>query len=149
MPLKKLEHVGVVVRDLEAAKAFFIALGLELEGEASLTGDTVDRLTGLKGVRTDIAVLRPPDGHGGVELIHYRTPEGREGDSRALMNTPGIRHFVFSVEDIDDALDRLRPYGGALVGELVQYEDSYRLCYVGGPEGVVVELAEELVRSEA
>lgn len=149
MKLKKLEHVGVVVHDLEAAKAFFIALGLELEGEASLTGDTVDRLTGLKGVRTDIAVLRPPDGHGGVELIEYRTPESREGDSRAPMNTPGIRHFVFSVEDIEDVLERLRPHGGTLVGELVRYEDSYRLCYVRGPEGIVVELAEELVRREA
>ncbi|WP_409489697.1 VOC family protein [Amycolatopsis sp. cmx-11-12] len=149
MKLKKLEHVGVVVHDLEAAKAFFIALGLELEGEASLTGDTVDRLTGLKGVRTDIAVLRPPDGHGGVELIKYRTPERWEGDSRAPMNTPGIRHFVFSVEDIEDALEHLRPHGGTLVGELVRYEDSYRLCYVRGPEGIVVELAEELVRREA
>ncbi|MEU3621595.1 glyoxalase [Amycolatopsis coloradensis] len=145
----KLEHVGVVVHDLEATKAFFVALGLELEGEASLTGDTVDRLTGLKGVRTDIAVLRPPDGRGGVELIKYRTPERREGDARAPMNTPGIRHFVFSVEDVEGTLERLRPHGGTLVGELVQYEDSYRLCYVRGPEGIVVELAEELVRPEA
>ncbi|WP_410604504.1 VOC family protein [Amycolatopsis sp. lyj-90] len=149
MALKKLEHVGVVVHDLEAAKGFFIALGLELEGEASLEGDTVDRLTGLKGVRTDIAVLRPPDGQGGVELIKYRTSSGQADDSRAPMNTPGIRHFVFSVEDIDDALERLRPHGAELVGELVQYEDSYRLCYVRSPEGIVVELAEELVRREA
>ncbi|RSN57121.1 glyoxalase [Amycolatopsis sp. WAC 04182] len=149
MTLKKLEHVGVVVHDLDAAKAFFTALGLEPEGEASLKGDTVDRLTGLEGVRTDIAMLRPPDGHGGVELIKYHTPEGPEADPRAPMNTPGIRHFVFSVEDIDDVLERLRPHGGTLVGELVRYEDSYRLCYVRGPEGIVVELAEELVRREA
>ncbi|MBB5854933.1 VOC family protein [Amycolatopsis umgeniensis] len=149
MTLKRLEHIGVVVHDLEAAKAFFVALGLELEGEASLKGDTVDRLTGLKGVRTDIAVLRPLDGHGGVELIKYQAPSGREADSRAPMNTPGIRHFVFSVEDIDDVLERLRPHGAELVGEVVRYEDSYRLCYVRGPEGIVVELAEELVRREA
>ncbi|EME60628.1 VOC family protein [Amycolatopsis decaplanina] len=149
MTLKKLEHVGVVVHDLEAAKAFFTALGLELEGEASLEGDTVDSLTGLTGVRTDIAVLRPPDGHGGLELIKYHAPEAPEADPRAPMNTPGIRHFVFSVEDIDDVLERLRSHGGTLVGELVQYEDSYRLCYVRSPEGIVVELAEELVRSEA
>ncbi|MEV7551086.1 VOC family protein [Amycolatopsis sp. NPDC089917] len=144
----KLEHVGVVVHDLEAAKAFFTALGLELEGEASLKGDTVDRLTGLEKVRTDIAVLRPPDGHGGVELIKYQSPS-RDGHSRVPMNTPGIRHFVFSVEDIEDVLERSRAHGGELVGELVQYEDSYRLCYVRGPEGITVELAEELVRREA
>ncbi|HET6287253.1 MAG TPA: VOC family protein [Amycolatopsis sp.] len=148
MTLKKLEHVGVVVHDLEAAKAFFIALGLELEGEASLHGDTVDRITGLKGVRTDIAVLRPPDGHGGVELIKYLSPS-QGGDARVPMNTPGLRHLVFSVEDIDDVLERLRQHGGELVGELVQYEDTYRLCYVRGPEGIVVELAEELVRRKA
>ncbi|EMD24932.1 VOC family protein [Amycolatopsis azurea] len=144
----KLEHIGVVVHDLEAAKAFFIALGLELEGEASLKGDTVDRLTGLENVRTDIAVLRPPDGHGGVELIKYHAPS-RDGHSRVPMNTPGIRHFVFSIEDIEDVLERLRAHGGELVGELVQYEDSYRLCYVRGPEGITVELAEALVRREA
>ncbi|GAB3708389.1 VOC family protein [Amycolatopsis oliviviridis] len=144
----KLEHIGVVVHDLEAAKGFFIALGLELEGEASLEGDTVDRLTGLEKVRTDIAVLRPPDGHGGVELIKYQAPS-RDGHSRVPMNTPGIRHFVFSVEGIEDVLERLRAHGGELVGELVQYEDSYRLCYVRGPEGITVELAEELVRREA
>ncbi|MFK0243750.1 VOC family protein [Amycolatopsis azurea] len=144
----KLEHIGVVVHDLEAAKAFFTALGLELEGEASLKGDTVDRLTGLEKVRTDIAMLRPPDGHGGVELIKYQAPS-RDGHSRVPMNTPGIRHFVFSVEDIEDVLERLRAHGGELVGELVQYEDSYRLCYVRGPEGITVELAEELVRREA
>jgi catechol 2,3-dioxygenase-like lactoylglutathione lyase family enzyme len=143
MTIKKLEHVGVVVHDLEAAKAFFLALGLDLEGEASLKGDTVDRLTGLSGVQTDIAVLRPPDGHGGVELIKYRTPS-RDGDARVPMNTPGIRHFVFSVEDVDEVLERLRSHGAELVGELVRYEDSYRLCYVRGPEGIVVELAEEL-----
>ncbi|OXM42911.1 VOC family protein [Amycolatopsis alba] len=144
----KLEHIGVVVHDLEAAKAFFTELGLELEGEASLKGDTVDRLTGLDDVRTDIAMMRTPDGHGGLELIKYRAPS-RGGDSRVPMNTPGIRHFVFSVEGIEEVLERLLSHGGELVGELVQYEDSYRLCYVRGPEGITVELAEELVRREA
>ncbi|MFC3450046.1 VOC family protein [Amycolatopsis speibonae] len=148
MTLKKLEHVGVVVHDLEAAKAFFIELGLVLEGEASLKGDTVDRLTGLDEVRTDIAMLRTPDGHGKLELIKYRAPS-RDGHSRVPMNTPGIRHFVFSVEGIEEVLERLRSHGAELVGELVQYEDSYRLCYVRGPEGITIELAEELVRREA
>ncbi|AGM03393.1 VOC family protein [Amycolatopsis keratiniphila] len=149
MTLKKLEQVAVVVQDLEAAKTFFTELGLELEGEASLEGDTVDRITGLSGVRTDIAMLRPPDGHGGLELIKYHTPEGPEADPHAPVNTPGIRHLVFSVEGIDEVLERLLRHGGTLVGELVRYEDSYRLCYVRGPEGIVVELAEALVRREA
>ena len=142
--VKRLEHVAVVVDDLAAAVAFFAELGLDLEGEATLEGDAVDRLGGLDGVRSDIAVMRTPDGHGRLELIKYHTPPSRGGDPGAAPNTLGIRHVLFSVEGIEDILDRLRPHGAELVGELVRYENSYRLCYVRGPEGIIVELAEQI-----
>ncbi|MBN6041074.1 VOC family protein [Amycolatopsis sp. 195334CR] len=142
--MTKLEHVGIVVGDLEAAKAFFAELGLELEGEASLDGPTVDRITGLEGVRTDIAMMWAPDGDGRLELIKYHTPPSPAGDPRAPSNAPGLRHILFSVEGIDEVLDRLRPHGAELVGELAQYENSYRICYVRGPEGIIVELAEAI-----
>ncbi|WP_329050869.1 VOC family protein [Amycolatopsis sp. NBC_01488] len=140
----RLEHLGVVVRDLAAATAFFVELGLEVEGEATVEGPAVDRINGLDGVRSDIVMLRPPDGHGRLELARYHTPAGPEGDPRAPANTPGLRHVLFEVEGIEDVLDRLRPHGAELVGEVVQYEDSWRLCYVRGPEGIIVELAERV-----
>ncbi|QFU88474.1 VOC family protein [Amycolatopsis sp. YIM 10] len=142
--VKRMEHVGVVVGDLEAAKAFFVELGLELEGEASLEGPTIDQINGLNGVRADVAMMRTPDGSGRLELCKYHTPSHQGGDSRAPANTPGIRHILFSVEGIDEVLERLRPHGAELVGELTQYENSYRLCYVRGPEGIIVELAEAI-----
>jgi|SRR3954447_9530877 catechol 2,3-dioxygenase-like lactoylglutathione lyase family enzyme len=140
----KLEHIAIVVDDLAAAMAFFAELGLDLEGEATLEGDTVDRLCGLDGVHTDIAMMRTPDGHGRLELIKYHAPTGPAGDPGAAPNTPGIRHLVFAVRDIEDVLHRLRSHGAELVGELVQYENSYRLCYVRSPAGFIVELAEQL-----
>jgi catechol 2,3-dioxygenase-like lactoylglutathione lyase family enzyme len=142
--VKRLEHVAIVVDDLAAAVAFFAELGLDLEGEATLEGNTVDRLSGLDGVRSDIAMMRTPDGHGRLELIKYQTPPGRAGDPGAPPNTPGIRHIVFAVEGIEDVLDRLRSHGAELVGELVRYENSYWLCYVRGPEGIIIELAEQI-----
>jgi catechol 2,3-dioxygenase-like lactoylglutathione lyase family enzyme len=142
--MPRLEHVGIVVGDLAAAKAFFVELGLEVEGESSVEGRVVDRIVGLDGVRSDIAMMRTPDGHGKLELIRYRTPAGPEGDPRAPANTPGLRHILFEVADIDGVLDRLRPHGAELVGEVAQYEDSYRLCYVRGPAGIIVELAEKI-----
>jgi catechol 2,3-dioxygenase-like lactoylglutathione lyase family enzyme len=144
MVLPRLEHVGVVVEDLEAAKAFFTELGLEVEGEMTVEGDAVDRINGLDGVRSDLAMLRTPDGHGKLELIRYRTPAGPGGDPGAPANAPGLRHLLFEVADIEDVLARLRPHGAELVGELVQYEDSFKLCYVRGPEGIIVELAERV-----
>jgi catechol 2,3-dioxygenase-like lactoylglutathione lyase family enzyme len=140
----KLEHVAIVVDDLAAAVAFFAELGLDLEGEATLESNTVDQLSGLDGVRSDIAMMRTPDGHGRLELIKYHTPPGRGGDPGAPPNTPGIRHIVFAVEGIEDVLDRLRSHGAELVGELVRYENSYWLCYVRGPEGIIIELAEQI-----
>ncbi|MEV5750563.1 VOC family protein [Actinoallomurus sp. NPDC052308] len=139
-----MDHVSVVVDDLAAATAFFVELGLELEGEATVEGRVVDRVNGLEGVRSDIAMMRTPDGHGRLELAKYHTPSGPGGDPRAPANALGIRHVAFAVEGIDDVLERLRAHGAELVGELAQYEDSYRLCYVRGPEGVIIELAEQI-----
>ena len=144
MTIQRMDHVGIVVGDLAVATAFFVELGLELEGEATVEGRVVDRINGLEGVRADIAMMRTPDGHRRLELITYQTPPGPGGDPRAPANAPGIRHLCFAVEGIDDLLDRLRAHGAELVGELEQYENSYRLCYVRGPEGIIIELAEQI-----
>ena len=145
MTLKRMDNVGVVVDDLAAAVAFFTELGLELEGEAQVEGRSVDRLIGLDGVRSDIAMLRTPDGHGRVELTKFLRPTAdRAEPNHALPNTLGISRIMFAVEDIDDVVARLRAHGAELVGELVQYENSYRLCYVRGPEGILVALAEKI-----
>ena len=145
MTIQCMDHVGIVVDDLAAAIAFFVALGLELEGEAPVEGRWVDRVVGLEGVRADIATMRTPDGHARLELTKFHAPSGRGGDSGAPANAMGIRHIAFAVQGIDDVLDRLRAHGAELVGEVEQYEDSYRLCYVRGPEGIIIELAEQIV----
>jgi catechol 2,3-dioxygenase-like lactoylglutathione lyase family enzyme len=139
-----MEHVGVVVDDLEAATAFFVELGLELEGETSVEGRWVDRIVGLDDVRADVAIVRTPDGHGKLELTKFHTPAAASAEPNAPANTPGIRHILFAVEDIEDVLARLHAHGAELVGEVEQYEDIYRLCYVRGPAGIIVELAEKL-----
>ena len=139
-----MDHVGIVVDDLAGAVAFFAELGLELEGEATVEGRSVDRVVGLDGVRSDIAMMRTPDGHARIELTKFHTPQGRGSDPPAPANALGIRHVTFAVEGIDDLLDRLRAHGAELVGELEQYENSYRLRYVRGPEGIIVELAEQI-----
>jgi catechol 2,3-dioxygenase-like lactoylglutathione lyase family enzyme len=140
-----MDHVGIVVDDLPAAIEFFLQLGLELDGEASLGGPSVDRIVGLAGVRTKFAFVRAPDGRGALELIEFQTPayEG-DGDAAAPANAPGIRHVTFAVDDIDAVVGRLQATGAELVGEVVRYEDSWRLCYVRGPAGIIVELAEKL-----
>jgi catechol 2,3-dioxygenase-like lactoylglutathione lyase family enzyme len=139
-----MDNVGVVVDDLEAATAFFVELGLELEGEATVEGPWVDRVVGLDGVRSDIAMLRTPDGHGRLELTKFHAPRATTAEPNAPVNTLGIRRIMFAVEDIEDVLARLQASGAELVGEVVQYEDKYRLCYVRGPEGIIVALAEQL-----
>lgn len=140
-----MDHVGVVVDNLEAATAFFAELGLELEGQAPVQGRWVDRISGLRDVRVDIVMMRTPDGHGRLELTKFRTPAAVSAEpENAPANTLGIRSIMFAVDDIEDVLARLRTHGAELVGELEQYEDSYRLCYVRGPEGIIVALAEEL-----
>jgi catechol 2,3-dioxygenase-like lactoylglutathione lyase family enzyme len=144
MTIQRLDHVGIVVDDLAAAVAFFAELGLELQGDGSVEGAWADRIVGLDGVRSDIAMMQTPDGHGRVELAKFHTPSHQGGDAHAPANAPGIRHIAFRVDDIDAVVARLRACGAELVGELERYEDSYRLCYVRGPEGIIVELAEPI-----
>ena len=145
MTIKRMDNVLIVVDDLEAAIAFFVELGLELEGETTVEGEWVDRIVGLDGVRSDIAMMRTPDGHGRLELDRFHTPPAvRAEPVNAPVNTLGIRRIMFAVDDIEDVLTRLQTLGAELIGELVRYEDSYRLCYFRGPEGIMVALAEEL-----
>jgi catechol 2,3-dioxygenase-like lactoylglutathione lyase family enzyme len=139
-----MAHVGIVVDDLAAATAFFVELGLKLEGEWSLEGGWVDRVVGLDGVQTENAMLETPDGHGQLELTRFHAPPSRGGDRQAPPNTPGIRHLSFEVDDIDAAIARLRARDAELVGEVERYRDRYRLCYLRGPEGIIVELAEQI-----
>jgi catechol 2,3-dioxygenase-like lactoylglutathione lyase family enzyme len=142
--IKRMDNVGIVVDDLKAAIAFFVELGLELEGETTVEGQWVDRCVGLEGVRSDIAMLKTPDGHGRLELSKFHTPPATTAEPNAPVNTLGMGRIMFAVEDIEDVLARLNAHGAELVGEVVQYEDQYRLCYVGGPEGIIIALAEEL-----
>jgi catechol 2,3-dioxygenase-like lactoylglutathione lyase family enzyme len=144
MTIQRMDNVGIVVDDLEAAIAFFVELGLELEGEATVEGRWVDRVVGLDGVRADIAMVRTPDGHSRLELTRFHTPAAVRAEPNAPANTLGIRRMMFAVDDIEDVLARLRAHGAELIGEVAQYEDSYRLCYVRGPEGIIVALAEQL-----
>ena len=144
MTVLRLEHLGIVVDDLAAATAFFVALGLEVEGEASVEGGSVDRINGLEGVRAEIVMLRTPDGNGKVELARYLSPAYEGGAGPAPANAPGIRHILFVVDDIEASLAGLRAHGGELVGELENYGNSYWLCYVRGPAGIIVELAEKI-----
>ena len=145
MTIKRLDHVSVVVDDLAAAIAFFSELGLELEGEAAVEGEWVDRVNGLESVQVDIVMMRTPDGHGRLELTKFRNPKLVEIEPAiAPPNTLGLRSVMFTVESVDDTVARLRANGAELVGEVAQYEDLYRLCYMRGPAGIIVALAEEL-----
>jgi catechol 2,3-dioxygenase-like lactoylglutathione lyase family enzyme len=139
-----MDHVGIVVDDLAAATEFFVELGLELQGDGTVEGRWVDRIVGLEGVRTDFAMLQTPDGSGRLELVRFHSPP-TEGDNRhAPANTRGIRHIAFVVEDIDAVVARLRARGAELVGDVERYEDIFLLCYVRGPEGIIIELAERI-----
>ena len=137
--------MSINVDDLDAAVAFFEELGLEVEGRATVAGDWVDRIVGLQGTRTDIAMMRTPDGHGRLELTRYRHPPSVGPDPRSEPpNTRGMGRIMFNVDNIDDVVERLQALGGELVGEIVRYEDAYRLCYLRGPEGIIVALAQDL-----
>jgi catechol 2,3-dioxygenase-like lactoylglutathione lyase family enzyme len=144
MTIQRMDNVLIVVDDLEAAKAFFVELGMELEGQATVEGPSVDRLVGLDGVRSEIAMMRTPDGHGRIELDKFHTPPARNTDPNAPVNTLGYRRVMFAVTDIEAVLARLQAHGAELLGEVVQYEDRYRLCYVRGPEGIMIALAEQI-----
>src|ERR1700692_2024362 len=144
MAIQRMEHVGIVVDDLAAATEFFVELGLVLQGEGPVEGRWVDRVVGLEGVRADIAIMQTPDGNGRLELTKFHSPSNQGDNRHAPANAPGIRHVAFAVEDIDSVVAGLRARGAELVGELERYEDSYRLCYVRGPEGIIVELEEQI-----
>ena len=144
MTVKRLDNVGIVVEDLDAAIAFFAELGLELEGRAPIEGDWADRVTGLRGMRVEIAMLRTPDGHGRLELSRFLEPPVVADHRSAPVNALGYLRVMFTVEDLDDTLARLDKYGARLVDEVVQYEDMYRLCYIRGPEGILIGLAQQL-----
>ena len=145
MTLQRMDNVLIVVDDLEAAKAFFAELGMELEAEATNEGPWVDQVVGLTDVRSDIAMMRTPDGHGRVELTRFHTPPAvRAEPENAPANALGIRRIMFTVDDIDATIARLRAHGGELLGGVAQYEDLYRLCYLRGPAGMIVALAQQL-----
>ena len=145
MTLQRMDNVLIVVDDLDAAKALFVELGMELEGETTVEGPWVDRSVGLENVRSEIAMMRTPDGHGRIELDKFHAPAAvRTEPKNAPVNTLGIRRIMFAVDDIEDVLARLRAHGAELIGEITQYEDMYRLCYIRGPEGIIVALAEQL-----
>lgn len=144
MKIKRIEQVAIVVRDLEAAKEFFIDLGLEIEGETEVSGDVVDKIVALKDVHSKIVMMSTPEGDAKVELIQYKKPLAERIDPPPLSNTPGIRHMLFSVEDIEGIVAKLKKKGTELVGEIQNYENMYKLCYLRGPEGILLELAEKI-----
>jgi catechol 2,3-dioxygenase-like lactoylglutathione lyase family enzyme len=144
MTVRRLDQVGVVVEDLPAAAAFFTELGLEREGETTVEGEFPDRLLGLDGVRADIVVLRTPDGHNRLELSTFHSPAATSSAPHAPVNTPGIPRLTFVVDAVDEALQRLRPHGAKLLGEVAEYKGVYRYGYVRGPDGIIIGLVEEL-----
>ena len=145
MKLQRMDNVLIVVDDLEAAKSFFVELGLELEGEMPLEGRWVDLVVGLENVKCNIATMRTPDGHNRIELTKFHAPAPvKAAPKNAPVNTLGLRRIMFAVDDLDEALARLRTHGAQLLGEVVQYKDVYRLCYIRGPEGIIIGLAEQL-----
>jgi catechol 2,3-dioxygenase-like lactoylglutathione lyase family enzyme len=144
MTIKRMDNVGIVVESLESAIAFFTELGLELEGRATIEGEWAGRVTGLSDQKVEIAMMRTPDGHGRLELSRFLAPPVVADHRNAPVNSLGYLRVMFAVEDIDDTVARLRQRGAQLVGEVVQYENAYRLCYVRGPEGLLIGLAQEL-----
>ena len=147
MKIHRIDHVGIIVNDLPAAKAFFLDLGLEMMGEGKVEGEWVERIIGLQNVKLDNAMLRTPDGGANIELVKFITPSDEKGIQRHLANTLGIRHIAFIVDDIEAVVAKLKKREAELVGEIQNYENVYKLCYVRGPEGIIIELAEEIKSS--
>ena len=144
MTVRRMDNVGIVVESLDDAVAFFSELGLELEGRTMIEGEWSGRVTGVRGQRVEVAMMRTPDGHGRLELSRFITPSPVADHRNAPVNSLGYLRVMFAVDDLDDTLARLRSHGAEVVHEVVQYEDQYRLCYVRGPEGILIGLAEEL-----
>jgi catechol 2,3-dioxygenase-like lactoylglutathione lyase family enzyme len=144
MKIHRIDHVGIVVHDLPAAKMFFLDLGLEIQGEGEVEGEWVERIIGLNDVKNDIVMLQTPDGKRAIELIKFYKPLDEKGIQPALANTLGIRHVAFGVEDIEAIVAKLKKKGTGLFGEIVNYQNLYKLCYVRGPEGIIIELAEKI-----
>jgi catechol 2,3-dioxygenase-like lactoylglutathione lyase family enzyme len=144
MKINRIDHVGIIVKDLPAAKDFFLELGLELMGEAIVEGEWAERIIGLEGVKAKVAMLQTPDGGTNIELSQFYTPSDEKGLQPSLANTLGIRHIAFAVEDLEAIVSKLKNKGAELVGEIQNYKNAYKLCYVRGPEGIILELAEEL-----
>lgn len=147
MKIKHVDHVGMVVNDLEAAQEFFVDLGFTVVGQTAVEGELVDRVIGLRGVRSDIVMLQAPDGQVNLELSKFHQPEAVGDKQPAASNTLGLRHIAFQVEDVEEIVAALKQKGRELVSEMQTYEDSWKLCYVRGPEGILIELAEQLAGS--
>ena len=144
MALKRMDNVGIVVEDLEATIDFFRELGLELEGRATIEGEWAGRVTGLGDQRVEMAMMRTPDGHSRIELSRFLTPPVIADHRNSPVNALGYLRVMFAVDDVDETLERLRKHGAQLVGDVVQYKDAYRLCYIRGPEGLLIGLAQQL-----
>ena len=144
MAIQRMDNVGIVFNDLKAAVAFFLELGLELEGQMTVDGDWAARICGFDEVKVDVAMMRTPDGHSKLEMMQYHTPTAVGGEQNTPVNTLGIRRLLFAVDDIEDVLARLRTHGAELIGELTRIEDSWLMCYLRGPEGIIIALAEQL-----
>ncbi len=144
MKIHRIDHVGIIVNDLPAAKAFFLDFGLEMLGEGKVEGEWVERIIGLHDVKEEVVMLRTPDGEANIELVKFYMPSDEKGMQRPLANTLGIRHIAFVVEDIEAVVAKLKKKGAELFGEIQNYENAYKLCYVCGPEGIILELAEQI-----
>jgi catechol 2,3-dioxygenase-like lactoylglutathione lyase family enzyme len=144
MKIHRIDHVGIIVNDLPAAKAFFLDFGLEMLGEGEVEGQWVERIIGLQDVKEEVVMLRTPDGDANIELVKFHTPSDENGIQRPLANTLGIRHIAFAVEDIEALVTKLKKKGAGLIGEIQNYENAYKLCYIRGPEGIILELAEQI-----
>lgn len=144
MKIHRIDHVGIIVNDLPAAKAFFLDFGLEMLGEGEVEGEWVERIIGLEDVKEEVVMLRTPDGEANIELVKFHTPSDENGLQRPLANTLGIRHIAFAVEDIENLVAKLKRKDAELIGEIQNYENTYKLCYIRGPEGIILELAEKI-----